>query len=217
MENKEIFKDIRGYEGKYQISNYGRVYSSLTDRILRPNLHKCGYLKVTLFMDGKAKTFLVHRLVAGNFIDNPNNFRDVNHKDGNKTNNYYENLEWCTIAQNTKHAFDNNLGNLKIRALDNLSKIHETQCYKKIILKKGGEIFEFSSTSKAAKALGLKRDNISRAIKKGHRVGGYEVFGYKIANEETLLDDDRRAISWENSSNEMNKPVETIPKGSREE
>lgn len=188
MENIEIFKDIRGYEGLYRISNIGRVYSLKTNKYLSANKHRCGYMKVTLFNDGKAKTFLVHRLVAANFIANPNKYRDINHKDGNKTNNVVDNLEWCTVSENTKHAFDNNLGGFRDRALENLRKINEAATYKKVIFKKGNELIEFSSVSKAADMLELKRDNITRAIRKKQKVGGYEVFGYKIANEESLND-----------------------------
>lgn len=186
MQNKEILKDIRGYEGLYQISNMGRVYSLKTNRFLAKSIHKGGYVKVSLQKDRKARTYLIHRLVASNFIVNPNNYRYINHLDGNKQNNCVENLEWCTVSQNTKHAFNNNLGGFRDRALLELDKINSITTYKKVIFKKGNEFIEFNSISKAADMLGLKRDNITRAIRKKHKVGGYEVFGYKIANEETL-------------------------------
>ena len=186
MNNKEILKDIRGYEGRYQISDTGRVYSLLTHRYLSKSVHKCGYVKVTLQKNGESKTYLVHRLVASNFIENPYNYKEVNHKDGNKQNNNVDNLEWCSVSENTKHAFTNNLGGFRDRALSELDKINSVTSYKKVIFKKGNEYIEFSSISKAADTLGLKRDNITRAIRKKQKVGGYEVFGYKIANEEIL-------------------------------
>lgn len=187
MENIEIFKDIRGYEGLYRVSNLGRIYSIRTNKYLRLNKHKCGYLKTILFKDGKSKTFLVHRLVASNFIENPSQYREVNHIDGDKTNNVVTNLEWCTVSENTKHAYNNNLSGFRDMVLENLRKINESTMYRKIIFKKGNELLEFSSISKAADILGLKRDNITRAIRKKQKVSGYEVFGYKIANEEDLL------------------------------
>lgn len=186
MKNREIFKDIKGYETDYMITSFGRVYSKITNRFLRTSKHKCGYLKASLSKDGKTRTFLVHRLVASNFLDNPDNLPEVNHKDGNKENNHIDNLEWVSTSVNTKHAYENNLSGFKDMVLENLRKINEQTSYKKIILKKGNEFFEFSSVGKAADFFGLKRDNITRAIRKKHKVAGFEVFGYKIANEESL-------------------------------
>ena len=186
MNNKEIFKDIKGYENMYQISSYGRVYSKITHKFLKLNKHKCGYIKASLSKDGKMRTFLVHRLVACNFIDNPNNYPEVNHLNGDKANNMVENLQWASTSQNTKHAFDNNLGGFKDMVLNNLRKINENTSYKKIICKKGNEIIEFNSTSQAAKFFCTHRDNITRDIRKGFKICGYEVFGYRVANEESL-------------------------------
>lgn len=114
--NDEIWKDIEGYEGLYQISNLGRVRS--LDRIInfkngRSRLFKGkifnlskdtnGYLYAPLCKNGKYKNKSVHRLVAQAFLPNPNNLPYVNHKDENKTNNCIENLEWCTPKYNTNY------------------------------------------------------------------------------------------------------------------
>ena len=105
---KEIWKDIDGYEGLYQVSNLGNVRSLNWGRrgIIR-NLylkkHNKGYLHVELANDGAKKAFTVHRLVAMAFIPNPNNYGFVNHIDEDKTNNNAENLEWCAQSQNMKH------------------------------------------------------------------------------------------------------------------
>ena len=106
--NKEIWKDVKGYEGLYQISNLGRVKSlrynkSQKEKILKAGSGTHGYQLVVLCKKGKHKTTLIHRAVAYTFIPNPNNFPDVNHKDENKSNNCVENLEWCTKKYNQNY------------------------------------------------------------------------------------------------------------------
>ena len=113
----EQWKDIKGYEGLYQVSNYGRVKSltyrkcvhgirtiSSADIVLSPFDNGNGYLLISLTRNQKRKNFYVHRIVAENFIDIPNKFDYVNHKDFNKKNNKVENLEWCTQKYNVNHA-----------------------------------------------------------------------------------------------------------------
>ncbi|WP_242227195.1 NUMOD4 domain-containing protein [Bacillus cereus group sp. BfR-BA-01315] len=102
----EIWKDIEGYEGYYQVSNTGKIKNKRNSRIRKNCLTKYGYLNVQLLISGKDKTFQVHRLVAQAFIPNPNNKTQVNHIDGNKLNNNIDNLEWVTPKENMKHAWD---------------------------------------------------------------------------------------------------------------
>ena len=101
----EIWKNIDGFNGKYQVSSWGRVRNAETGNILIPYKNKKGYLKIGL-CDGHGKSlkFRVNRLVAISFIENPNNYPQVNHKDGNKENNSFTNLEWVTDEENKKHA-----------------------------------------------------------------------------------------------------------------
>ena len=100
----EIYKDIPGYHGKYQITSWGRVWSVDKQKFLKLEVHHKGYLRVDLFDDsGKRKHYKVHRLVATAFIPNPKDKPQVNHKDGNKQNNSFTNLEWVTDAENKKH------------------------------------------------------------------------------------------------------------------
>ena len=99
----EIWKDIEGYEGRYQVSAWGRVRNAQTGDVITPYKNHKGYLKVTLSKDRVRGKFRVNRLVAMAFIPNPYDFPQVNHKDGNKENNSYTNLEWATNAMNAKH------------------------------------------------------------------------------------------------------------------
>lgn len=110
----EVFKDIIGYEGFYQISNYGRV-KSLTrphnlggirkERILKPGIDGGGYFFVDLRKNGIRKEYLISRLVLSHFFPIENSDKlEANHLDGNKNNNFLSNLEWCTRSQNQIHA-----------------------------------------------------------------------------------------------------------------
>ena len=93
-------KDIKNYEGIYQVTENGDVWSVKRNRFLKPYKNQLGYLRVVLSKKGKVKKYSVHRLVAEAFIDNQNNYHCVNHKDENKLNNNVDNLEWCTIRYN---------------------------------------------------------------------------------------------------------------------
>ena len=113
---QEIFKDISGYEGLYQISNTGIVKSlpksdgngnrerNLKYEIIKRN--HTSYQRVTLSKNGIVKRFQVHRLVAEAFIDNPEQKPFINHIDSNGLNNHISNLEWCTASENMKHSAD---------------------------------------------------------------------------------------------------------------
>ena len=117
---KEIWKDIKDYEGLYQVSNLGNVRSvekyigvnnkfkrKIKQKILKPSVVYNGYLRICLAKNGKHKMFRIHRLVAQTFLSNKNNYEDVNHKDGNKQNNCVNNLEWCSRKQNIIHSWKN--------------------------------------------------------------------------------------------------------------
>lgn len=108
---QEIWKDISGYEGLYQVSNAGRIksfrkssrFGKPNEYILTPYVANNGYCQVTLYDGIERHKFLVYRLVATAFVDNPNNYSFINHKDEDKLNNYADNLEWCTIAYNNAY------------------------------------------------------------------------------------------------------------------
>ena len=108
MSKKEIFKDIKGYEGLYQVSNLGNVKSLGNDkakkeRILKTGKNIWGYLYVILRKNKKGKITYIHRLVANTFIPNVDNLPQVNHKDENKENNCADNLEWCNAKYNNTY------------------------------------------------------------------------------------------------------------------
>ena len=104
---EEIWKDIPNFENLYQISNYGRLKSFRRNKngiILKNTNKKGGYFSIILYNKNCNLHIRIHRLVAQAFVPNPNNLPQVNHIDGNKQNNYYKNLEWCTSKQNFEHS-----------------------------------------------------------------------------------------------------------------
>jgi hypothetical protein len=138
----EEWKAIEGYEGYYQISNLGKVKSLsrkregngkkgiIKERILKTTTNSDGYHCVKLYKNGIKTTYRVHRIVAETFINGIKGKDFVNHRDGNKSNNKVENLEWCTFSENIRHAYDTglnpvilNLDKQKLNLLYNCKKL----------------------------------------------------------------------------------------------
>lgn len=99
----EIWKPIKDFEGFYEVSNIGRVKNIRRNKVLVAGKDKDGYPQVLLCKNGERKCRKIHRLVAIAFIDNPNQYNCINHKDEIKSNNCVDNLEWCTIKYNNTY------------------------------------------------------------------------------------------------------------------
>ncbi len=135
----EIWLDVIGYEGSYQVSNFGNIkslsrkvkcnssYRIINEIILRPKPDKDGYLKVVLCVDNKRKTVSIHRIQAIAFIPNPKNKPCVNHIDGVKFNNILSNIEWATFSENSIHAHRNGLLRFQKGVSSHYSKLTEKE------------------------------------------------------------------------------------------
>ena len=169
---KKIWKDIKDYEGLYQINNLGEIKSLYNYRggnnILVPRIKK-GYYTIGLRKNNVRKWYSVHRLVAEAFIENPDNLPQVNHKDENKLNNNVENLEWCTAKYN------NSYGN-------RLKKVSESNKLKKTVIQydlEGNFINKFSSISNASKKTKTNKSDISRCINNKRKTANDFIWVYE--------------------------------------
>ena len=166
----EIWRDIPGYAGIYQISNFGRVrnlnwHKSHKTKILNLKPDNSGYVKLRI---KKEKTLKVHRLVALAFIPNPDGLPQINHKNENKADNRVENLEWCTAQYNVLYN-----GNAQMIG----KKLLNGPCSKPVAMidTKTGEILRvFPSTTEIERQLGFDRSNINKCCRKERKIAnGY--------------------------------------------
>ena len=188
MTESEVWKDVVGYEGLYQVSDRGNVYSVVRKDsrgrriggiILKPIQSRGGYPQVQLYKNGKVKTKYIHRLVTEAFIPNPEKLPEVNHKDENPSNNELSNLEWCDARYN------NDYGTRIERIVEKTSK------KVRAINVKTGEVIRFKSTAEAQRK-GYNSGNISlasRGIYKNSNTGkliadGCTYKGYRWSYEE---------------------------------
>ncbi|WP_426388214.1 NUMOD4 domain-containing protein [Lacticaseibacillus paracasei] len=174
-EEREIWKDIEGFEGLYQVSNMGRVRS--LDRedaqgrrrkgmVLADSSSGRGYRKIALWRDGDVKYKFTHRLVATAFLDNPDNFPQVNHKDENKKNNVVSNLEWCSVIYNNMY------GTRTKRS----AKAKERPIY---VVSGSGHHYFFGSAKKASELLGLWPQGVNNCLH--GRVKHHGGFSFELA------------------------------------
>lgn len=179
-EMEEIWRDIQGYEGLYQVSNLGNVKSlnyrhRREEHLLKQSINKHGYCFVMLHLNGMVKNVLVHRAVAIAFIENKCNLPLINHKDENRLNNQVENLEWCDQKYNLNYSLSRRKPNKKKRRC-NIT--YTPKKYKEKVFQKNmnGEIVhEYSTVSEAARNNKMSLKSLI-ACCKGERKTAY---GYK--------------------------------------
>ncbi len=177
--NNEIWKDIPGYEGIYQVSNLGSIKrlplgkqwpSRKTHNNLRVLRDRNGYLSVNLSRENSTKWWLVHRLVAIAFIPNPQGYPCVNHKDENKRNNRADNLEWCSYEYNANYGLGRERQKIS-RAnnpLDYISRRLVGEMNSKAVkqLSKDGQLIAtYASLTEASQATGINISTIIRQCK----------------------------------------------------
>lgn len=164
----EIWKDVPGYVGSYQVSNLGKIKSlsrfngrySCKEQILKPRSDKKGYLRISLYKNNKIKNFFVHRLVAMAFIPNPDNLPQINHKNEIKTDNRVENLEWCSAYYNMNFGKRPDLYSKPIKQI------------------KGNIEIIYKSISEAERQTGVARSNIVFCAKGGMKTAGKSVWKF---------------------------------------
>jgi hypothetical protein len=174
---EELWADIPGYENKYRVSNYGRIISlsrrdsigrNLQEKFLKPQLDGKSYYFVALWNNNSYKQYGIHQLVMLAFVGGYPYGTEINHKDGRKTNNNLDNLEYVTPSQNKQHAWDNGLSKTtdkKIRSsINNIRKASESN--KKMVAQiyKGEIIAIHSSLKDAAKKLNINPCCISACV-----------------------------------------------------
>lgn len=157
---KEIWKDVVGYEGLYRISNYGRIWSCRRNNIMKQKITK-GYRMIGFTKNKKHKSYSVHRLVAKHFIKNPKNKREVNHLDENKLNNHVSNLKWVTSKENA------NWGTRNKRIAEFVKNNQVGFTTKKInqTCKKTNKVIKtYDSVTQASEENGFHQGNISSCL-----------------------------------------------------
>lgn len=165
----EIWKDIEGYEGLYQVSNLGRVKSLKfnKEKIIKGSKGGGGYLQVILCKEGKIKFHKVHRLVASAFLENPDNLPEINHIDEDKTNNITTNLEWCDCKYNINYG----------------SRTEKTQKPILQFTKNGEFVRRWESGTQVQRELGFDSGNICSCCKEKLKLA----YGYKWGYEKDYV------------------------------
>lgn len=182
-DNNEIWKDVTGYENLYKVSNTGKVYSKITNKLMIPQLNNSGYYYLDLTKDKCTKRVLLHRLVAFMFVHNPdpNKYPIINHKDENKLNNNANNLEWCDYRYNS------NYGTAQER---------KKETYKNMDPKRKAELIEMSrinATNFRNNMTEKEKLAYNKKISDGMR---------NMSDEEKELQRQHKQESWQNKSEE---------------
>ena len=184
--NSEIWKPIEGTDGKYEVSNTGKVrslnYKNTRKTVeLKPAPDPKGYIKTMILVNGKYKTVKLHRLVAKAFVPNPDSKPQVNHKDGDKRNNAADNLEWITNIDNAHHAVDHGLFENSFKAMSDANSRRKKRV---VAIDRSGRQIEFESINEASRALEVIRRHIQEVLKgKRNQAKGYT---FKLNTEEVV-------------------------------
>jgi len=166
----------------YLIYENGNIYSNKSKRFIKPYKHKSGYLVMDIYINKKRKVKYIHRILAECFLENKDNKKCINHKDGNKENNNLSNLEWCTYQENSIHAFKNGLNKISDKAKERCRKMGKSHSPEKRLemAKLGGfaagalaskKVYcyktktIFPSISEAAKHLNIRNSTLARYLK----------------------------------------------------
>ncbi len=179
---EEIWLPIKGYENLYEVSNFGQVKSKIThngikDKILIGGINSDGYHYVALHRLNERKNLLRHRLVAIHFLSNPNGYEQVNHKDCNKNNNRYWNLEWCTQSENIRHGYTNERF---IKAINILKQYNRLHCSKRVYC---NELkMEFPSTMEVQRQLKICNSSISMCCSGKRKSAGKSIINGELVN-----------------------------------
>ena len=184
---EEIWKPIAGYEGKYEASNLGRIRSfAQTNRqgnILSGYPNYKGYLQVYLYDSPQhGKWHSIHRLIAFTFIENPNDYPQVNHKDENKLNNAADNLEWCTNRYNSGYGTRAKRAGMSNRCCETTSK-------KIYSIDQNGHVEYFNSIGEAERQTGIAHSNIVRVLKDRRKTAGNRRWFYAEDNSQITNND----------------------------
>ena len=179
---REEWRPVVGYEGLYEVSNMGNVKSlnynhTGKEGILKPRKNRDSYLLVNLWKDAKMKTCLIHRLVATAFIENPEGYTEVNHKDENPKNNNVDNLEWCSVLYNNTY-------NDRAKKIGEKRR-NDPKTSKPIIRidKVTGLIAEFPSIMEASRQTGIDPGNLCACLKGRLKSCGGFVWYYDDAEQ----------------------------------